>query len=251
MIRIEGRVVTYGELWFDEEFDGSPKLDILICRHRPTPVHTKRCQPTSTLVTDLTQDESELFRNFSSTTRYEINRAENKDTLNAIVLPPTSEMVAAFLVFYDAFAQQKALPGAYRRELFAANAARQLVLTRASYADDALVWHAYILWRSSAVLLYSASQFRDRSSAQRALVGRANRWLHWKDILHLKRLGIRQYDWGGIFDDESSVDRAGVNGFKRDFGGARVEAYNCTVPLTVKGRIYLAARAVLDRVQQT
>ena len=251
MIRIEGRVVTYAELWFDEELDDSLNVDVLICRHRPTPVHTRGCHRTSTLVTDLTPDENELFRKFASTTRYEINRAQNKDELNASVLPPTPETVAAFLVFYDAFAQHKALPRAYRRELFAATAARQLVLSRASCGDDALVWHAHILWRSSAVLLYSASHFRDTSASQRALVGRANRWLHWKDILHFKGLGLGHYDWGGIFDDESAADRAGINGFKRDFGGTHVSAYNCTVPLTAKGRIYLAARALLDRMHQT
>ena len=250
MIRIEGRVVTYGELWFDEEMEDSSRVDIVIYRHRPTPIPAKRCHPTSTLVTDLTTDENDLFRRFASTTRYEINRAQGKDGLTASVVSPTSETVADFLHFYDTFAQQKLLPRAYRRELFAASVARQLVLTRASCVGDALVWHAYIICRGSAVLLYSASHFRDRAGPQRALVGRANRWLHWQDIRHLKALGIRQYDWGGIFDDEGSADRAGINGFKRDFGGTRAEAYNCTVPLTAKGRLYLAARTVLDGVHQ-
>jgi lipid II:glycine glycyltransferase (peptidoglycan interpeptide bridge formation enzyme) len=114
-----------------------------------------------------------------------------------------------------------------------------------------LVWHAYIVWRTSAVLLYSASHFRHRSGAERALVARANRWLHWKDMLHFKRMGFEHYDWGGLFEDESSADRAGINSFKRDFAGQRIAAYNCTVPLTLRGRLYLAARAVFDRVQQT
>jgi hypothetical protein len=251
VIRIEGRVVTYGELWFGEELDHSSAVDVLICRQRPAPMHNKACQPTSTLVSDLTADETEMLRRFGSTTRYEINRAQNKDSLDARVLSPLASAVTAFLDFYDRFAQQKSLPRAYRRELFAASAAQQLVLTQASCADEVLVWHAYIVWRTSAALLYSASHFRNTSGAQRALVGRANRWLHWKDMLHFKEMGFQRYDWGGLFDDESSADRAGINGFKRDFGGERVAAYNCTTPLTLKGRLYLAARAVSDRIQRS
>jgi lipid II:glycine glycyltransferase (peptidoglycan interpeptide bridge formation enzyme) len=251
VIRIEGRAVTYGELWFDEELDHSSPVDVLICRHRRLPMQTKTCSPISTLVNDLAADESELLRRFGSTTRYEINRAQNKDGLDASLISPSASAISVFLDFYDTFAQQKSLPRAYRRELFAASATQQLVLTRASCADEVLVWHAYIVWRTSAALLYSASHFRHRSGAQRALVGRANRWLHWKDMLHFKRIGFKHYDWGGLFDDESSADRAGINGFKRDFGGERIAAYNWTMPLTLKGRLYLAGRAILDRVQQS
>jgi len=48
------------------------------------------------------------------------------------------------------------------------------------------VWHAYILSGRTARLLHSGSCFRNREAHYRALVGRANRWLHWKDMLQLK-----------------------------------------------------------------
>jgi lipid II:glycine glycyltransferase (peptidoglycan interpeptide bridge formation enzyme) len=110
-----------------------------------------------------------------------------------------------------------------------------------------VVWHAYIVWRKCVVLLYSASQFRTTDQLERARAGRANRWLHWQDMLHFKRSGIERYDWGGIFADESSGERAGINQFKREFGGARVTSYNCTLPRNLRGRAYLTARRVWDR----
>jgi hypothetical protein len=50
-----------------------------------------------------------------------------------------------------------------------------------------------------------------------------------------------------MFEDESSAERSGINGFKYDFGGKRETAYDCTMPLTMKGRLYVATRTLLDR----
>lgn len=58
----------------------------------------------------------------------------------------------------------------------------------------------------------------------------------------LKEMGITRYDWGGLFEDESVPERAGINQFKKDFGGQRVRTYDCTVPVTIKGRIWLPVR---------
>ena len=52
------------------------------------------------------------------------------------------------------------------------------------------------------------------------------------------------YDWGGMFEDESTAERAGINRFKRMFGGSPVRAYDCTVPANVRGRAFLALRDV-------
>jgi len=61
-------------------------------------------------------------------------------------------------------------------------------------------------------------------------------------MLRFKETGIQRYDWGGLFEDESTPERAGINNFKRDFGGQQERIYDCTVPVTIKGRIYLAVR---------
>ena len=152
-----------------------------------------------------------------------------------------------FCAFYDAFARQKALGPSYRQWLLAACKARQLALTSASRNSETLVWPAYVTCGKAARLQYSGSCFRNRESHYHARVGRANRWLHWKDMLRFKEMGIERYDWGGLFEDESAPERAGINSFKRDFGGQQVCTYNCTVPTTVRGRIYLPLRGAWHR----
>jgi CelD/BcsL family acetyltransferase involved in cellulose biosynthesis len=86
-------------------------------------------------------------------------------------------------------------------------------------------------------------------NVDRALLGRANRWLHWRDMLHFKQMDLRCYDWGGVFEDESNPKKAGINTFKREFGGNSVRTFNCSVAATLRGRAYLAVRHIVDRFE--
>ena len=147
-----------------------------------------------------------------------------------------------FRAFYDAFAGQKSLSLSDHQWLLAACEARQLVLTVACCGAESLVWHAYVLSGTTARLQYSGSCFRNRESEYRARVGRANRWLHWKDMLLLKAMGAQRYDWGGLFEDESVPERAGINNFKKGFGGQQERTYDCTVPTSRRGRLWLPLR---------
>ena len=61
-------------------------------------------------------------------------------------------------------------------------------------------------------------------------------------MLRFKETGIQRYDWGGLFEDESTPERARINNFKRDFGGQQERIYDCTVPMTLRGRIYIPLR---------
>jgi lipid II:glycine glycyltransferase (peptidoglycan interpeptide bridge formation enzyme) len=61
-------------------------------------------------------------------------------------------------------------------------------------------------------------------------------------MLRFKQMGIRRYDWGGLFEDESVPEGTGINQFKKDFGGEQVRSYDCTVPVTIRGRIWLPVR---------
>ena len=61
-------------------------------------------------------------------------------------------------------------------------------------------------------------------------------------MLQFNAIGMECYDWGGLFDDESTPKRAGINNFKRDFGGREERTYHCSVPVTVTGRVWLPLR---------
>ena len=67
-------------------------------------------------------------------------------------------------------------------------------------------------------------------------------------MLRFKERGLKRYDWGGLFEDESVPERAGVNNFKKDFGGRQERTYNCTVPVTLRGRLYLPLRNAWRRL---
>jgi len=241
MIRIKGLCAVYGEVWYEERppDDG---VDIALYRQRSTPIAGGRCVPFSSLVSDLTVDGEAILAQFSKECRYEIRRADNKDGLEMDFLVEPMERLEEFCQFYESFAREKALGPLGRPWLASACNAGRLVLSAAVQGSEILVWHAYLVAGKTARLQHSTSHFRNRSSAQRALVGRANRWLHWRDMARFKEMGMERYDWGGLFEDESAPERAGINEFKRGFGGRHERTYDCTVPLTFRGRIWLPVR---------
>lgn len=249
MIRVKGRGVVYGELWHDEEPRDASGVDILVCVHRTEPFASRRSTPFLSLVADLTVDEGDIARSFDETCRYQIRRAETKDSLRIESLRDPASRLEEFGAFFNAFAVQKSLAPADPHWLRAACHARQLALTCASGAGEALVWHAYVLTDTTATLLHSGSRFRERDAAYRSLVGRANRLLHWKDMLWFRGLGMARYDWGGLFEDEATPERAGINRFKKSFGGQVVRSFDCAVPLTLRGRIYLPLRDAWRRLR--
>jgi len=242
MIRIKGRGAVYGEVWYDEEPPRNCGVDIVLYRQREAPIADARTTPFLTMVTDLSVPEDAIVEKFGKDCRYKIRRAETKDGLQLEFITDPESRLEEFQAFYDAFAKQKSVAPCYPQWLLAACEARQLVLTSASRNGEVLVWHAYLTSGKAAWLQYTGSCFRDKENDFRALVGRANRWLHWNDMLRFKEMGIKRYDWGGLFEDESVPENAGINGFKKDFGGQQVRTYDCTVPVTLRGRLWLPVR---------
>jgi hypothetical protein len=242
MIRLEGRAAVYGEVWFDEEPQRDAGVDIVLYRQREAPVAGARVAPFLSMITDLRASEDEIFGDFGKDCRYKIRRADSKDGLRMEFSERPEGILEEFGAFYDAFARQKSFAPCDRKWLAAARAAGCLALSAASRGGEALVRHAYFTDGKVAWLQYTASCFRGQTSDYRALVGRANRWLHWQDMLRFRSMGLRRYDWGGLFEDESAAESEGINRFKRDFGGEPVRTYECVLPVTVKGRLYLPLR---------
>ena len=239
MIRISARGAVYGEVWYDEQPPAGSGVDILVHQQRANPIANARTEPFLSLVTDLTVDESAIVDRFGKDCSYKVRRAEAKDGLQMEFILEPQRRIEGFRGFYDSFAKQRSLQPCDARWLAAACEARQLALTLAARNGEPLVWHAYVVFGKTVRLQYTASCFRDREDDYRALVGRANRWLHWKEMLRFKRIGLERFDWGGLFEDESLPGHAGINKFKKEFGGQQVRSFNCTVPVTLRGRVYL------------
>lgn len=247
MIRINGRGAVYGEVWYDEEPPGNAGVDIVHYHQRAAPIADARTTPFLSLVNDLTAGRDALMDQFSKDCRYKIRRVEAKDGLRLEFTTEPENRLDEFRAFFDAFARQRSLEPADRKWLEAACNARQLALASVSLNEEALVWHAHVMSGNTARLQYSASGFRNRENDYRALIGRANRWLHWREMLRFREIGMQRYDWGGLFEDESIPGHAGVNNFKKDFGGQQERTYDCTVAVSMKGRIYLPLRDVWRR----
>ena len=242
MIRIKGSGATYGDVWFDEEPPANANVDIVRYHCRHTPVADSRSVPCLSMVSDLSVADDSLADTFSKDCRYKVRRADSKDGLALDWILDPKDRLEEFRQFFDAFAKQKSQEPCDQQWLQAACDAGQLVLSTASCNGEALVWHAYLTYGTSVWLQYTGSCFRDKQNDYRALIGRANRWLHWQDMLHFKQSGTTRYDWGGMFEDETTPERAGINTFKRSFGGRIERTYKCTVPVTLKGRLYLPLR---------
>lgn len=242
MIRLVGRGAVYGEVWYEEELPRDSGVDIVLYRQRKAPVTGAKVVPFLSMVTDLSVGVEAIASGFGKDCRYKIRRAEARDVLTMECITEPRARLDEFRAFYDGFAAEKSIWLSDGPWLSAVCDAGQLVLTSASRDGEALAWHAYLISGKTAWLQYTASFFRNSDGDRRALVGRANRWLHWREMLRFKEMGIERYDWGGLFEDESVLGNAGINKFKRDFGGQEVRTYDCTLPLTVRGRIWLALR---------
>jgi lipid II:glycine glycyltransferase (peptidoglycan interpeptide bridge formation enzyme) len=249
MIRIKGRAAIYGDVWYDEEPPGEAGVDIIRYRCRHSPIADTRQTPFLSLITDLAVGEDAIAAQFNKDCRYKVRRAGTKDGLRMEFIVDPQSRLDEFRAFFDAFARQKSHEPCDFQWLRAACNARQLVLTSAFRNSEALVWHAYVISGKSTWLQYTGSCFRNRENDYRALVGRANRWLHWQDMLRFKQMGMERYDWGGLFEDESVPESAGINEFKGSFGGRRERSYDCTVPVNLRGRIYLVLRDAWRRLK--
>jgi len=170
-----------------------------------------------TLHNNLLEDGDILFSNIEKNTKYKINRAikEGVETERATL--------EEFLPFFNDFAPTRNLKKLTRNNLKAYKDA--LIITKAFQNETVFAMHAYIVDKEEgrARLLYSATVNRDTSSIDLNMVGRANRLLHWKDMLMFKDLGLSIYDWGGIAGDPEAKETAGIDSFKMAYRGIPVE----------------------------
>lgn len=173
-----------------------------------------------TLSTNLEQDEDKLFEKIEKNCRYEIRRAEREGVrfsyYDASIQRDTLEKI---IDFYNKFIDTKeelSFKLSYRwiKPFLKQNA---FWCTTAIKDKEILAVHLYYCDERRVRLWYSASLFRSEADKQkRNEIGRANRFLHWKDICFFKNKGFAVYDWGGYSVEGST---AGNGKFKKSFGG--------------------------------
>ncbi len=199
------------------------------------------------LVIDLTQSEEALFSEMNETTRQMVRKGMNDDFACTCDIECTPSVINAFCDCYDAFAASRNLQPVFRRRLFLLAEQKRLVLSNVAFSDGmVLAWHAYLRSPDRAVLLYSASHFRQMKDDPRSkAIMRANRFLHWNDMLAFRRLGIPLYDMGGLDTSAKTEETRKIAQFKRAFGGTVASVYSYTVPVSFTGTVACKVLAMM------
>lgn len=219
------------EVWFDEPLKTVP-ADILRCVQRSEPRSGGVNERFHTLVVDLRDAPDRLVAKMKRETRYEIRRASEKDRLaHQFWSQPDDNCLQQFTTFYDRSALEKDIPRLNTRRIRQFKDLDALVVSMVCREDTELrrplVWHSYYRSGRRARLLHSTTSPAISVSSERSLLGRANRFLHWQDMLEFRTQGVEIYDLGGWYEGHEDSKKIAINHFKEGFGGEMVLNYNC------------------------
>ena len=225
-------------------FDEPPATRADIVRHywRSAPLGGAGWTEAPTLVLNLDNNPDTLLAEMHHNTRYAIRRAAKDDFQYTFWNTHEPEALAGFCRFYDEVAAVTHLVPANRQRLTALSRLGVLDLSRVSdKSGEVLVWHAYYRTPDRARLTHSASRLGQTSDPSlRALIGRANAYHTWRDILRFQQSGLSVYDLGGWYTGTTDEKKLGINRFKESFGGVLIKQFNFEAGATPAGRMALS-----------
>ncbi|MDF2685617.1 MAG: hypothetical protein K0S55_798 [Clostridia bacterium] len=198
-----------------------------------------------TIVIDLSKNEDDLYNNLDKQCKQEIRRALRDgikyECLDSIDLK--DEKLNKYIEFYNNFARKKNISDCEGELLKELRDNNLLFISNASLNDDILVCNIYVADETHSRHIYSASL--RYFSVNPNLVGRANRMLHWKDILYFKKRNIMIYDMGGISYKEELIN---ITRFKLQFGGEEKNFYSYVQFKTLKGNLYNKSTNLIEKL---
>lgn len=178
-----------------------------------------------TKLVNVDRPDEAILKEFHKNNQYKIRRAQKEGLAFSLVDNPD-----VFAQFYDSFAATKDM------DAIDPNVLRsywpRIVVTQMTNAAEVLVMHSYVMDETigRASMWQSASQFRsaegEDGQQKRNLIGRANRLLHYRDMIWLRDRGFKTYDFGGYAANTTDLSLQHINDFKDSFGGELVEESN-------------------------
>lgn len=254
-VLVDGRHLKKKHIWFQEVKSvtscvGDEKYDELIVHGNPVIItgrHTFSKEQIS-LLTNLDCEKNEIWILFSKTVRNEINRAIKENIKVEFFgyeeLINNQAILLEFEQIYNAMYASKGMEnerlGIGEVKGYINN--KCLLISRALIDEKAVVYHSYVFGEHNCRLLHSCSEFRTENKELKNAIGRANKYLHWKDIDYFMNVGVKNYDWGGI---SSEINPNGIDVFKMAFGGVPVHYYNIEYDKSFKSRIIRHIRKFL------
>ena len=202
----------------------------------------------STLITNLHLTNEQIFQKFSQTVRYEIKRSladdiriyfyickDLEDNLSIV-----EDFKNTFMSYCD-ICDNQLLKKVYSDQNIRSYIDNECVLISKAEFHNGKVYHLYVFDENDALLIYSASDYR-KNEIDKSLAGRANKLLHYKDMLYLKEKGLSNYDWGNVASFELPN---GIDKFKMSFGGTRMKVYSYFVGNSLLGKFLVFSKKIL------
>lgn len=241
--------LTIAEIWFDTPRTNKG-VDVMCLIQHPCPIDSANCRERYTLLTDLTQPEEAIFKTLSRQNRQIIRQALQKQDHLTRNPRPDRATTREFHDFYRQFALSKRLPAIHLSYLEDIAGSGHLDFSQAidRQSGEVLVWHAHLVFPGRVRLHWSASHFRHPGkSDRRNEIAKANRLLHWCDLMRFREAAVPIYDWGGWYAGDQDEQRLRINRFKQEFGGSPSREWNGEIALTWRGRLFSMIRKAFGR----
>jgi lipid II:glycine glycyltransferase (peptidoglycan interpeptide bridge formation enzyme) len=246
------------EIWYN--YHEKPERNVDVLRYKFVAERKEKSasfEELWTLLIDLSKSEEAIFSGIRKNTRYEINRAKNKDALNCVTLlekgEKNEEKLTRYIEFFNAFTKSKKREGIEFADIEQFYNSAAFCVRSAFNGDEPLTMHAYVVSDNTARLHQSSSLFRNSEDGEyKNLVARANRLLHWEDMLYFKQLGIKWYDFGGWFGgeavNENFREQLLINQFKESFGGEKKQEYSFIESASFLGKIAVSVHSAKQKM---
>jgi lipid II:glycine glycyltransferase (peptidoglycan interpeptide bridge formation enzyme) len=251
-------LIRIAEVWYNASEGPEKKCDVIKFKF----VGEKKdgaelTEDLFTLVLDLQEDTETLFSKIKKNTRYEINRSKERDNVRCGTFFALKEnnrgKISEYIDYFNEFTRLKNRSPLSFSDLKQFYDQGTLCIRRIANQETSEVFtvHAYVAAGSRARLFQSSSHFRGSDDPEaKKLTARANRYLHWDDILYFKAMGLGSYDFGGWYGGQEDREKLAINVFKESFGGEKQREYSYTVPVTPAGRIALGFQKIIKKMKK-
>lgn len=186
----------------------------------------------NTWITDLTNNEEDIYKNFSSTIRNEINRAKKEWIEFFYHKKITKKILKKYIKHYNTFLKSKNMLTLFQRIfwfLLLNKLKKHLFLSYSMKDNEVLNYHLYLIDHNigKARLYQSSSLFRKSSDKTKInLIWYANKWLHYYDMTALKELWFKEYDRWWLYLGDEDKQKMNIDRFKLAFNPSKEVHYN-------------------------
>lgn len=228
-----------------EEKDG---YDVVYYFNCQTPA--KDAREFTTLFIDLRKTEEELFADFKRSTKQSINKMQREPNAEfSMIESPTDEDLHEFIEHFNSFAKNKGIYECDQTLLFNLRDLGKLRIAKATHLHEILCLFAFIRDEKRVAGQYECNmRFSNLDNADKVrLIGHANKQLEFFSMKWFKERGVEIYDMSGLTFDENNEQATNIDKRKMGFGGSVVTEYHFMHPVTLKGKLFVESKKIVNK----